>query len=250
MLDPKRGSAVPFIVLGLVALAAGCSETSAPTPLAPDGAAFAKPDHAGGGGGDGSSSPSTVEVRVDWDDDLVVDIDGQPVAAGIIGDGLGIDGVTPGASAYQGGVCGVNARIYTDSNSSGEMVFDTYTADECGDRRVHYFYSGLSETEPLEVATKTIARELWSMEPGQETTHWEGLHFGLPECDRVVYGAEYGTEDLKRTRLDDGTGARQWRVESQGSHRARCVYWAKGKDRFGAFTDPMPFAFTVTEVLP
>jgi len=249
MPDPNRISAVPFIVLGLAVLVAGCSETSAPTPLAPGGAAFAKPDHAGGGGGGESSSPSTVPVRVDWDDDLVVDIDGQPMGAGIIGDGLGVDGVTPGASAYQDGVCGVNADIYTDSNYGGEMVFDTYTADECGARRVHYFSSGLT-TEPLEVATKTIARELWSMEPGQETDHWEGFHFGLPQCDRVVYGAEYETEDLKRTRLDDGTGARQWRVESQGSHRARCVYWAKGKDRVGAFTDPMPFAFTVTEVLP
>jgi hypothetical protein len=47
---------------------------------------------------------------------------------------------------------------------------------------------------------------------------------------------------------DAANGARQWRIESQGSHQAMCIYTAKGHDQTGALTVALPWAYTIREV--
>jgi hypothetical protein len=235
-----RSVVASFMIAGLVA---GCD---GPGPVTPGDAVFNKGKGPGGGGG--SNSSETILAQIQWQDAL--EIDGAPVAAGIRGDGRQADG-TDGPSAYEGGLCGVNASFTVGGTAPGHMTFDTYTATDCGALRVHHFYMQGAEGPVHTVATKSIARSLWDMAVEQVATdELTGFQVGLPECTRVVYSAQHGTENPIRTRQPDVNGARQWRVESQGSHQAACVYTFRGRETTGALTEPMPFAYIVTEVLP
>jgi hypothetical protein len=226
---------ISIILLGAVA----CADSVMPTdPVLT--AAFKK-----GGGKGGKPGSDPIRLHVAWHDNHEVEIEGTMVPAGIRGDGRDAVGAA-GESAYQGGICGVNAALI-----SGGMTFDTYTATECGALRVHRFWMDGAGSQPHTVATKTIARDLESMQPGESRTdQFEGFHVGLTNCSRVLYGDAYGTDNPRRTRLPDLDGARRWLVESQGTHRAICVYTARGKDVLGTVTAPMPFAYTITEVVP
>jgi hypothetical protein len=229
----------------IAGLVAGCD---GPGPVTPGDAVFNKGKGPGGGGG--STTSEKILAHIQWQDDLVVEIDGAPVAAGIRGDGRQADG-TDGPSAYEGGLCGVNASFTVGGTAPGDMTFDTYTATDCGALRVHHFYMQGAEDPPHTVATKSIARSLWDMVVGEVAMdEITGFHIGLPECSRAVYSEQHGTENPIRTRLPDVNGARQWRVESRGSHQARCVYTFRGRETLGDVTQPMPFAYIVTEVLP
>lgn len=196
----------------------------------------------------GPKSPPVTYAHIEWDDSFTATVDGQAVPAGIRGDGRQADG-SAGSSGYQGNLCGVNA--FFDVADTGDMRFDEYTATACGEPRVHFFYFAGAAAAPTAVATKTVARALWTMAVGESRTDQrEGFHAGLLNCDRVVYGDAYaGSTNPRRTRLPDVNGARQWYVESQGSHQARCVYSARGKEWTGDLTVPMPFAYTITEVV-
>jgi hypothetical protein len=235
-----------WIILVAAGAAFGCDASA---PLGPDGPLFNNGKGGGKGGGGGSTTSDVIQVRLDWDDHLVVDVGGAATPAGVRGDGRDATGAV-GSSAYQDGLCGVSAIVRTGSRSGGELAFDAYSADGCDDLRVHHFYMDGAGSAPHTAATKTIAPGLWWMQVHETNEHSEGFHVGLPQCSRVMYSAALGTDDPRRTRLADVDGARQWRIESQGSHRAVCVYTARGKEQVGQVSAPMPFAFTVTEVLP
>jgi hypothetical protein len=82
------------------------------------------------------------------------------------------------------------------------------------------------------------------------TDQFEGFHLGQPNCTRGEFNSAYaGSDNPKRTRLADAAnGARQWRIESQGSHQAMCIYTARGNDQTGGLTAAMPWAYTIREV--
>ncbi|MGE5750077.1 MAG: hypothetical protein ACM31F_08960 [Gemmatimonas sp.] len=77
----------------------------------------------------------------------------------------------------------------------------------------------------------------------------------LANCDGIRFGNAYPpANDAKVTRLNDvvtscGATAKQWRVESQGSHLGACVVRKKsGALVATGVTYYLPFAITITEV--
>jgi len=215
-------------------LAAACAETAtSPTTTHPTLAR--------------QPAPPPPNVYLEWDDSFTAVIGPDTVPAGIRGDGRLADGSASGGnSAYQGGMCGVVA--YQLSN---ETRWDLYTATGCGSARVLRFWLAGATGLSTDHQTKSIARDLLSLAVGESRTdQFEGFNLDQPNCTRAEFNSAYaGSNNPRRTRLPDAAdGAKQWRIESQGSHQAMCLYTAKGKDQLGGLTVAMPWAYTIREV--
>ena len=195
----------------------------------------------------GVNAVPRVPVRLEWDDGFAPLINGVPTPAGIVGDGRDVKG-DPGASAFQHDVCEVNAMV------EESLHFDLYTATTCGAPRVLQFYFAGRDGAPSAVQSLIATRFIAEMVVGETTSEpFQMFNSGpRPNCTSIRYGDEYaGSNGALRTRLPDdpSTGARRWRIESTGTHRAQCIYRSvSGKVLLGPLTVPMPFAYTIIEV--
>ena len=240
-----------------VLLAAGCAEQpTQPHDLAPS---------LGKGGVDTDS-----RARWAWAD--MVTIDGLAVPAGIRGDGRLANG-TPTAtdsSVYQGDVCGVHAKIFFANASlsgSGDAIFApdmNYSAKtSCGGiRRVLRFQ--LAEGGPhTELETFNNAMKIMFV-PAEGGTIRMNFGLGVSGCEGARFhdfydaGGGLATYEpnaggpiaraVRVTRLDGGTGARKWRIESQAPHTAVCAVTVKSGMVNTNRTIELPFSVEVTEI--
>lgn len=190
-----------------------------------------------------------------------VNIDGVVQPAGIRGDGRLRNG-SPAAgspSEYQGSFCGVFARL-----EGGPLRFDPDAAYSstmqapCGPPRFYNFYLDGPSAAPTTATPMSISREIELLAPGESHSIFEG--FGpVGPCGNVQFNDEYPpSNNVLVTRLADVQSqnangatvtARQWRIASQGSHRAACLTFRRnGTPQYSGVTYYLPFAITVTEV--
>jgi hypothetical protein len=196
-----------------------------------------------------------------------VTVGGVAQAAGIRGDERLKDGSAAGPGApteYQARHCGVIAWIANGRNESGSLTFDpdsdysdSMEAD-CGPARFYNFYLGGPTAAPTPATPMSYSRAIWSLGPGESHSIYEG--FGpVGPCDLLQFNYAYPpSNNVLVTRLPDvqvqnASGAtvtaRQWRIESQGSHRAACLTYSKnGTPQYSGVTYYLPFAITVTEM--
>lgn len=213
----------------------------------------------------------TVKVRgnVDSDSralivfDTVIDVAAPGAtanmqAAGVVSDGRDEKGIASTNPRYQGGFCGVRAKIFTGPNESGDLVFDPdidpVNGTVCGSRRTLLFYlsyqTGGLRGSATPVASFSNARAIHQLAAGQVVSELGGFgQTGLTGCSRIAFEhATYpSSANIRVTRLPDVNGARQWRVESEYPHVGMCTYSRGGKIVANG-TKYLPFAYTVTEI--
>ena len=236
-------------ILALSALAlAGCSEQSR-TALEPDQALFASGKSGGGGGG--GSTDTRPRANIVWSDAP------HNFTPGIEGDSRSKDGSTKGVlDEYQGNYCGAYAVLYAAAGESGDLNadFDSgYTTDmlsACGSSRSLTFHMGGSLGD-VKFAPYFVVRGLTHLAVNESRLQFMGFGIQQTDCQRVMFDSQYaGASDARITRLaDTETRVRQWRVESQGTHKGQCVAMRKNGTLYPV-GDPitLPFSFTVTEV--
>lgn len=176
--------------------------------------------------------------------------------AGIAGDGRLRDGaVATGAPSneYLGNQCGVNANIENGPRQGGDLDYDPdlyYSTAGCGAARYYNFYLAGTASTPTQLSPHSRVFGIWALTIGQTANKGQGFGVGLANCNLLMFNSQYGGDDLKVTRVDDGTGPRRWTVSSQGAHLAACVVPAK---RGVGYTPTgvkyfLPFSIMVTEV--
>lgn len=229
----------PFVLLALVAACVTDNTESTGPLLAAKGAPV-------------DSSPRGSLV---WADSVLVN--GNLVPTGIRGDGRLKDGSAATGSPsneYQGNYCGVQAFAspVPDLNYKPDGLYGNLTAAQkaiCGPARFYNFYLGGPSGAPTAAFAHSIARGLWSLAAGQSAVQWEG--FGI--CGgKLMYNdsTRYAPSNSPlQTRLPDVGGARQWRIESRGTHKGVCVtYNPNGSVKAVGPGLLLPFSLTVTEV--
>lgn len=181
-----------------------------------------------------------------------VEVGGALQPAGIVGDGRLATGVSAGTSdsEYQGEYCGVTGTIANESRESGDLSYDPDAGQTsfCGAARYYVFNL---DGVPTHIAPLSRVFALWSLGVGESADKGQGFGVQLPNCGVLFFSRDYGVDDLRVTRIDGGTGPRQWIIRSQGSHMAACAnlskkgaatYIATGKKYY------LPFAISVVEV--
>lgn len=201
-----------------------------------------------------------------WQDFVDVGTASAPsvVPAGIRGDGRNKSGElgTPDINEYQGDFCGVRAFIYDQRGENGNLNPDPdtyYTSamdTRCHGARKMALYLGAPT--PFVTGPIFFFDAIWTLGPGAVVV--QPMNFGVqdvmtPAC-RFYFDASYtGASNVRISRLADvpisnTVVARQWRVESQGTHNAACLelqrngkYVDTGRPRYY-----LPFAVTITQV--
>ncbi len=235
---------------GLLALAAcamlmGCADDAA-APVTRD---LDKSAHGGRGNIDTDS-----RAVLAWNDQ----VGGIPTA--ITGDGLDRQALTIGTlNTYEGQFCGVHGKIFNtpSASNSGDLVFDpdfNYPSQTCGPARYLNFYLSYDATSQQRGAALHLAPfmnvpRIWAIPSGETSVQNMPIAVNQPGCASLVFNSDRypGSDNVLVTRLDDGSGARAWRVESFGGHLAMCTVTQHGKDVANG-TRYLPFSFTVTEV--
>jgi len=248
--------AAPALLALSALLAAGCADQPTQShALAPS---------LGKGGPDTDS-----RARWAWAD--MVTIDGVAEPAGIRGDGRVANG-TPTAtdsSVYQGDVCGVHAKIFfanTSLSGSGDAVFDpdmNYSAKACGGMRRLLRFQLAAGGPYTELSTFSNAMKIMFV-PTEGGTVRMNVGLGVSGCEGARFHDFYDAGDglatyepneggpiarqVRVTRLDDGTGPRKWRIESQAPHTAVCAVTVKSRMVNTNRTIRLPFSVEVTEI--
>jgi hypothetical protein len=203
-----------------------------------------------------------------WQDSVDIGTVSAPnvVPAGIRGDGRNKFGqFAAPENEYQGNYCGVRAFIYDQRGEDGNLDPDTDTdytsamAPTCGSARQMAFYLGGSDVAPLVAGPHLLIDGLWKLGPGAVVV--QPMDFGVQEASscRFSFNASYaGASNVRLSRLADvqvvnrdnvTVTARQWRLQSQGTHRAAClVVQPNGKYLDGGTRYYLPFAVTITQV--
>ena len=180
-----------------------------------------------------------------------VEVNGVLQPAGIKGDGRLKDGSlsTAGGSEYQGDFCGVTGLIFNQPRENGNLQIDggDGTNQSCGGPR---FYVFNLNGQLVNSAPMHRVFDIWSLGVGQTVSTGQGFGVDLTGCSLLMFNSQYGGDNLKVTRTDNGTGPRQWTVESQGNHLAACIVPSK---RGGTYVATgvmynLPFSMVVTEV--
>jgi len=163
---------------------------------------------------------------------------------------------------------GVRAPLYDQRGEDGnldtdpDVLYDAATmSGACGSARQLAFYLGDANaisTTPTWVGPHIIVDGIWTLTAGQSRLQPLIIGMQLVTC-QLRFDATYaGADNIRVSRLPDvsvtdATGhivaARQWRVESQGNHRAACLTPAAN----GKYTDTgtryfLPFSMLVTQV--
>ncbi len=189
--------------------------------------------------------------------------DGTP--SSITGDGRAADGmsVLPAGSSftgvYQGARCGVRTTIFVPGmagSGSGDATIEPdadWTRSLKCERR--YFSLKFAEGNVLIGGPFTNAKAVWSIATvgGTAETAMEWW-VSATKCERLRYGDRVGAGDpnprlgVLITRLEDVNGKRQWSVESQAPHAARCLEWIAGSFAFTGPVYTVPFRLRITEM--
>ncbi len=175
----------------------------------------------------------------------------------LTGDGRDKFGQLSSASEYQGQFCGVAATVANGLNVDPNTYYSSTMAAACGQARVYRFYMGIGgrESAPLEFGPHHTVVDIGTVAVGSSANR--STYYGVqqPNCQRFVFDDIYPPANhIRVTRLPDvasanGLPARQWRVESQGSHRAMCIVTGKaGRLISTGVSYYLPFAYSVTEV--
>ena len=247
------GSNIPLLAAVLVTAASvSCADVRTTAPLASaEGARSSR----------STSSADTARANMVWADSVNIAAPGAApnvVGAGIRGDGRDKFGQAATFSEYQGSYCGVYGVI----SSTGGLNVDTdvgYTssmATACGSSRLYRFYYDGATTPSYSFGPHHWVLSLFTLAVGQSVT--QAIFYGVQQtnCQRLYYSDAYTpANNALITRLPDVAGAvgpvRQWRVQSQGSHRAMCVNTANGgKLVSSGVSHLLPFSYTLTEVPP
>lgn len=196
-----------------------------------------------------------------WQDLVDIGSPGAPnvVAAGIRGDGRNRVG-DPAASGseYQGSYCGVRATIYDQKGENGNLNpdVDTDYTSGCGGIRTMVLDIGANGA-PVVSGPMFLIDAIWTLGPGAVVLQPMdfGLQDGQSNC-RFSFNASYGNgaSNVRLSRLPDvqvspTVTARQWRLQSQGTHMAACLTVTRaGKyvDTGGRYS--LPFDVTITQV--
>ena len=202
---------------------------------------------------------TTPQAQVVFDEQVNVSASGQPESwepALITGDyrdrfGAAFQGAHSGE--YQGQFCGY-VTIFkwpgAELSAEADRFYDPATMDgPCGGSRYYNLYLSGRAAAPLKFGPQHFVYDLDTFAPGE--TRLQGVVFGILQtnCNGLHFNDKYSpASSVRVTRLSDVGGARRWRVESQGSHRAMCTtYNKKGPVPTGVH-HYLPFAFTFTEV--
>lgn len=263
----------PLVVLGLLVLAAACTDNDLPTAL---DEADIHPATAAAKGGPSGAVDTDSRARIVVDDNLKITSD----------DLTGLDGTT----AYVGDACGVRAKLFyydPDQSRSGDLVFSpAQSHSNCaGGARalVFRFPDGDYRAAPYITVGKAMqvgagGSDAWIADKTptatayiapRDTAAYQPLTFSLgkSQCDELVY---------ENVRVDRTSGLGAWRddptragwgrweqdVDEVGAwtvastagadgttHAATCYYYAKRGERKQGVTYNMPFHFDVTEIL-
>jgi hypothetical protein len=236
------------------ALGLGCNRSpEIATPTAPVLAARAKVDQ-------------DTRARYSFADSVNVGtaLGPQWVPAGFRGDNRLRDGSPSGAALsneYQGDFCGSNAVIgsgaggqTTDLNYDPDMHWSTSLPGSCQPARYYRVYlngpsAAPGNSSPHEIvggiATMTVGESrIQSFQSGTLGDLGVGLHFdaAYPPASNIMVTRLANVID------EFGRSVRQWRVETQGSHRA--MGFVSGRHGLvpTGITYYLPFSMTVTEV--
>lgn len=237
------------VAIGIIATA--CRDASAPLSATVRGPSVA------------ASQANTItwsRGNVAWQESVNVGTTVAPnwVPAGVRGDGRNRSGL-PAApfNEYQGDYCGVRAFIYDGRGESGNLDFDPdtyYNAASmwpaCGAARTMAFYLAGPGAAPTIVGPHVIVTALWTLAPGEVRLQPQTFGMQLVTC-QLQFNASYtGASNVRVTRLPDLAGpVRQWRVESQGNHRAACLTpQANGKYIDTGTRYYLPFSATIVQV--
>lgn len=209
-----------------------------------------------------SNSPPS-QANLLWADSVDVAASGSPpniVAAGIRGDGRDKRGQPASFSEYQGDFCGVSAYLgdaMSSLNTDSDFGYTTSMSAACGgSSRVERFYFDGSASPTFSFGPHFVVLNLAALAVGGSMS--EELWYGVQQtnCQRLYFSNSYNPSNNGMvTRLADIPGAngiaRQWSVESTGSHRAMCVNVGNGGKLISTGVSHfLPFSYTLTEILP
>ncbi len=175
----------------------------------------------------------------------------------LTGDGRDKFGQVSSVSEYQGNFCGVVATVENGLNVDPNTYYSSTMAAACGPARVYRFYTGAGgrESAPLEFGPHHVVIDIGTIPVGSSANRSTLYGVQQPNCQRFVFDDIYPPANhIRVTRLPDvasanGLPARQWRVESQGSHRAMCIVLGKGGKVINTGVSYyLPFAYTVTDM--
>ena len=263
-------------ILALSALAlGGCSEQSR-TALEPDQALFSS------GKGGGTTTEETDPMTIwDWRSTLA-DANSTPTLvwgdSGTVSEGnkaLVSAGTT---GAYEGGHCGVRAKIFwSGTNFGGDAVFDPdldMKGSKCGPRSIQIT---LGDAAPsVEAPFMNVFGIMYvprsnedQYNPDDSQAYTDGgrlqwlriINRSDKTCERLQWGtATESTDDehwranspgILVTRLEGSYATRRggkWEVKTVGSHTATCYAWTGGAYQPTGKSYPLPFRVIITEL--
>lgn len=179
------------------------------------------------------------------------------VTAGIRGDGRNRYGQPATISEYEGDFCGVSAFLgdtYASLNADVDFYYTSTMAPKCGSSRQWGFYFDGATTPTYRYAPHVIVMYLGTLAVGQSISQADQFGINQPNCDILEFNDAYPpANNFVITRLPDVAGqtgvVRQWRVSSQGSHRAMCTVRGNGGKIINTGVSHfLPFSYTLTEV--
>lgn len=211
-----------------------------------------------------NAKQDTSQANLVWAESVNIAAPGTTpnfVAAGIRGDGRDKHGQPASFSEYQGKFCGVSAYLGVNGgsslNSDSDFGYKTSMGAACGgsSRLQRFYYNGAS-TPTYSFGPHFVVLNLAALSVGQTVT--QAIFYGVQQsgCQRLYFSSVYSpSNDALITRLPDVAGAagvaRQWRVESQGTHRAMCINVGNGGKLISSGVSHfLPFSYTLTEVPP
>lgn len=254
-----RFSTLPILAtaIAIAALAISCTDSQQSDSTAPSSTVsslrFARPVNA-----------DTSQANLVWADSVNTAAPGNPASwssSGIRGDGRDKYGQPSTVSEYQGKFCGVVAYLGVDGGSSlnadTDFGYSSSMATSCGTpSRLYRFYYDGAVTPTYSFGPHHTVINLGLLAVGQSVT--QELWYGVQQtnCQRLYYSDSYSPSNnaliTRLPNITDVTGTlRQWRVQSQASHRAMCLITTNGgKLVSSGVSHFLPFSYTITEVLP
>ncbi|HVF40661.1 MAG TPA: hypothetical protein VM939_12245, partial [Gemmatimonadaceae bacterium] len=167
------------------------------------------------------------------------------------------------SNEYQGDFCGVYGVMETQGpggqtaavfNTDPDINWRSTMLSACGAARKFAFFLGGAAAAPTMLGPQSVVDTLGVLAVGQTSLRTAKFGVQMTNCPGLRFGSYPASNPARVTRLADvvlagGGTARQWLVESQGSHRAACGSQTKS----GGFATTgisyyLPFAMTITEV--
>jgi hypothetical protein len=254
LVGPPRVSRTCALLLVLVV--PGCDEPTTAVLVTTPTVAFAR------------TVDTHSRANMVWQDLVDVGPVGSPsfVTAGIRGDGRNkLGDVAAPANEYQGNYCGVRATIFDQRGENGNLNPDpdsdySSTMDgQCGGGRRTMVLNIGPDGAPTETAPMFLIDAIWTLGPGAVRVQPMdfGLQDNLSDC-RFSFDAAYANaSSVRLSRLPDvpvtdAAGgevmARQWRLQSQGTHSAACLKLQRNGKYLDGGRYYLPFDVTITQV--